>query len=261
MDASPSNTTKRLTLLALPCVPLVQPGDDLAGLIRSALDASGETLQAGDVLVLAQKIVSKAQNRYIRLASVTPSDRAMELAEQVGKDPRLVELVLRESNSVLRYSRDVLIVEHKLGFVMANAGIDMSNVPQDGDGIVLLLPENPDAYCESLRQALASGIGGALGVIINDSHGRAWRNGTVGVAIGSAGIPALDDRRGDPDLFGRALMVTEVAHADEIAAAASLLMGQAAEGTPVVLVRGLHHAKRAGKASDLIRPRHKDLFR
>ncbi|MGB6106130.1 MAG: coenzyme F420-0:L-glutamate ligase [Pusillimonas sp.] len=262
MDDSLHSTSRRMTLTALAGVPLVKPGDDLVHLIRSALAASNETLRPGDVLVLAQKIVSKAQNRYVRLRDVTPSERALELATQTSKDPRLVELVLRESNRVLRYARDVLIVEHRLGFVMANAGIDMSNVEQhDGCETALLLPESPDESSQTLWRALSPDARGMLGIIINDSHGRAWRNGTVGVSIGSAGLSALQDRRGDPDLFGRALLVTEVAAADEIAAAASLLMGQADEGSPLVLVRGLAHLGSPGKAADLIRPSTKDLFR
>src|SRR5690606_27194437 len=175
MDATLYSTSRRLTLTALAGVPLVKPGDDLVDLIRSALAVSSEALRPGDVLVLAQKIVSKSEDRYVRLADVSPSTRAMELAAQTAKDPRLVELVLRESNRVLRHSRDVLIVEYKLGFVMANAGIDMSNVEQHGkDGTALLLPENPDECCEKLWQALSPETNGMLGIIINDSHGRAW---------------------------------------------------------------------------------------
>lgn len=252
---------RSLSLFALSGLPMVQPGDDLALLISQALHRDGLTLRDGDVLVLAQKIVSKAEGRLIELATVQPSARAFDLAQEVGKDPRLVELVVRESTAVLRHQREVLIVEQRLGFVMANAGIDMSNVRQDGGEAALLLPEDPDASCAALRVALRTRCGADIGVVINDSHGRAWRNGTVGVAIGAAGMPALLDLRGTPDLFGRRLLITEVGLADEVASAASLLMGQAAEGSPAVLVRGLALARREGQARELIRPRQIDMFR
>ncbi len=245
-----------LSLHALPRMPLVQPGDDLASLIADALGRAGLALRDGDVLVVAQKVVSKAEGRLVRLSDVQPSERALTLTETVGKDARLIELVLRESTTVLRARRDVIIVEHRLGFVMANAGIDQSNVDGD-DGSALLLPLDPDASCARLRLRMPADVG----VVISDSHGRAWRQGTVGVAIGAAGLPALLDRRGEADLFGRTLRITEVGWADEIAAAASLLMGQGAEGCPVVLVRGLPRARRDGHAQELVRPKDKDLFR
>jgi coenzyme F420-0:L-glutamate ligase/coenzyme F420-1:gamma-L-glutamate ligase len=193
---------------------------------------------------------------------VTPSLRALELAKTVDKDPRVIELILRESTQVLRARRDVMVVEHRLGFVMANAGIDFSNVEGNAQETrVLLLPRDPDGQCRKLRAALRDRTAAEVGVIINDSHGRAWRNGTVGVAIGAAGVPALLDLRGTPDLFGRALRITQVGLADELAAAASLLMGQADEATPIVLVRGLARAAHDGAAAELIRPREIDLFR
>jgi coenzyme F420-0:L-glutamate ligase/coenzyme F420-1:gamma-L-glutamate ligase len=180
----------------------------------------------------------------------------------VEKDPRVIELILRESSEVLRVRRDVLVVVHRLGFVMANAGIDFSNVDaEQEDSRVLLLPADPDGECGRLRAALLERVGASIAVIINDSHGRAWRNGTVGVAIGVSGIPALLDLRGKPDLFGRALRITQVGLADELAAAASLLMGQADEGTPIVLVRGLSYAQQGSRAADLVRPKELDLFR
>jgi len=252
---------RSLSLFALSGLPLVQPGDDLAALLADALARDALALRDGDVLVLAQKIVSKSEGRRVPLAGVEPSERARELARQTGKDSRLVELVLRESNEVVRHRRDVLVVEHRLGFVMANAGIDMSNVAQGDEAAALLLPENPDASCAALRGALRERLGVDVGVVVNDSHGRAWRNGTVGVAIGVAGLPALLDLRGAPDLFGRKLLITEVGLADEIAAAASLLMGQAGEGTPAVLLRGLPAGRRDGQARELIRPRQLDMFR
>jgi coenzyme F420-0:L-glutamate ligase/coenzyme F420-1:gamma-L-glutamate ligase len=248
--------------IALAGVPLVEPGDDLAGVVLGALAASREELRDGDVLVIAQKIVSKAQGRLVRLDSVEPSPEARALALEVDKDPRLVELILRESTEVVRHRRDVLIVAHRLGLVMANAGIDMSNVQHEAaDDTALLLPEDPDAACAALRSALKAATGADVAVIINDSHGRAFRNGTVGVAIGASGLAALSDQRGRRDLFGRRLQITEVGIADEIAAAASLLMGQADEGRPIVLARGLPLARAEGNAAQLIRAKAMDLFR
>jgi len=253
--------SRDLHIHALSGLPLVQPGDNLATLLLEALQRDQLQLRDGDVLVLAQKIVSKSEGRLVPLDTVSPSPRALELAKATDKDPRLVELVLRESNEVVRHRHNVMIVEHQTGFVMANAGIDMSNVQQEDGDTVLLLPADPDGSCAKLRRALKDLIGVNVGVIINDSHGRAWRNGTVGVAIGAAGLPALQDLRGQPDLFGRRLLITEVGTADEIAAAASLLMGQAAEGSPAVLVRGLSFVRQEGCAAELVRPRHMDMFR
>ena len=249
-------------LIALSGVPLIRPGDDLAGLIVAGLGASVEKLCDGDVLVIAQKIVSKSEGRTVSLDSVEPSPRAQEIAREVNKDPRLVELILRESIEVIRQRRDVLIVAHRFGLIMANAGIDLSNVEHGaGDDTALLLPEDPDQTCALLRQKLKALTGVEVAVIINDSHGRAFRNGTVGVAIGVSGLPALIDRRGEPDLYGRRLQSTEVALADEIASAASLLMGQADEGRPIVIARGVPMHRRDGSATELIRPKHMDLFR
>jgi coenzyme F420-0:L-glutamate ligase / coenzyme F420-1:gamma-L-glutamate ligase len=217
-------------------------------------------LESGDVLVVAQKIVSKAEGRAVSLSSIQPSTRAVELGSRTNKDPRIVELMLRESREVLRAKPNVLIVEHRLGFVMASAGIDQSNVPGAEDR-VLLLPEDPEASARRLRTELREMAGVDCGVVVNDSFGRAWRNGVTGTAIGVAGIPALVDMRGQPDREGRALQVTQVAVADEIAAAASLVMGQAGEGVPAVLVRGFPYPQRDGSVGELIRPRAEDMFR
>jgi coenzyme F420-0:L-glutamate ligase/coenzyme F420-1:gamma-L-glutamate ligase len=252
---------RELRLVALPGIPLVQPGDDLAAMIVDAAGRCGERLRDGDVLVVAQKIVSKAEGRLVRLSSVRPSDRARALAAETGKDARLVELVLRESEEVVRVAREVIIVAHRLGFVMANAGIDQSNVESGGGDAVLLLPEDPDGSCARLRAALRGREGADVAVIVNDSHGRAWRNGSVGVALGAAGLPALIDLRGRRDLFDRTLRVTELGLADELASAASILMGQADEGRPVVLARGVPYERREGCARELVRPRELDLFR
>ena len=252
----------RLELIALPDFPLVQPGDDLAELIAATAGSSGTKLADDDIVVVAQKIVSKAENRIVDLATVTPSARAAEIAARCGKDPRLVEIILAESRRVVRCVPNVLIVEHRLGFVMANAGVDQSNVgPQDGAERALLLPAEPDRSAAGLRQALAARTGCRVGIVINDSFGRAWRCDTVGVAIGLAGLPALLDKRGEPDLFGRTLRVTVIGWIDEIAAAASLVMGQADEGRPVVIVRGLRWAAAQSSSAELIRAASEDLFR
>jgi coenzyme F420-0:L-glutamate ligase / coenzyme F420-1:gamma-L-glutamate ligase len=254
-----SGTPPDLVLAAPPGIPMIAAGDDLAAIIVAALRDAGFPLTAGDVLVLAQKIVSKAEGRGVDLATVTPSPRAVALAKETGKDARIVELILAESTEVLRHRPGVLIVAHKLGLVLANAGIDRSNV--DGGEQVLLLPRDPDRSCAELRRAIAAATGVEVGVMIIDSIGRAWRNGTIGTAIGIAGLPGLLDLRGTPDLYGRPLETTEVGLADELAAAASLVMGQAGEGRPVVLARGLGYGRRDGAARELVRPREKDLFR
>lgn len=248
-----------LQLFAVPGIPLVRRGDDLAALILDALQRSELALQPGDVLVVAQKVVSKSEGRYVELASVRPSAKAAELAELTGKDPALVEVILGESREVVRIRKGLIIVEHRLGYVLANAGVDASNVGEDGQ--VLLLPADPDTSCARLRTAIRGVTATDVGVVINDSWGRAWRLGTVGAALGVSGIPALADLRGVPDLFGRQLRTTEVAAADELAAAASLLMGQAGEGRPVVLARGFPYARREGRGADLIRAKDLDLFR
>jgi coenzyme F420-0:L-glutamate ligase/coenzyme F420-1:gamma-L-glutamate ligase len=252
----------RLDLLALPGIPLVRPGDDLSALIVAALQREEIVLADGDIVVVAQKIVSKAENRLVDLATIVPSARACALAAPVDKDPRLVELILRESHRVVRTRRHVLIVEHRLGFVVANAGIDLSNVgAADGIDRALLLPEDPDASAAHLRRRLNAQLGVAVGVVINDSFGRAFRRGTCGVALGAAGIAALSDKRGQPDLFGRPLAATMIGTGDEIAAAASLLMGQADEGRPVVILRGVSQSEEPSPAAKLMRPPEEDLFR
>ena len=253
-----------MVLTALQGIPLIRQGDDLADIIAAALSAAGISLEDDDILVLGQKIVSKAEGRMVNLARVVAGEPARRLAAQVDKDPRLVELMLQESNSVLRARPGTIIVEHKLGFVCANAGIDHSNVAGVGtqdEEYVLLLPENPDRSASLLRDRLGAASGKRIGVMIIDSHGRAWRIGTVGMCIGLSGLPAIVDQRGWKDLFGYTLRITIVGVADELAAAASLLMGQAAEGTPVVHVRGFPYPLREGSLRDLIRPRELDLFR
>jgi coenzyme F420-0:L-glutamate ligase / coenzyme F420-1:gamma-L-glutamate ligase len=251
-----------VTLRPIPGIPLVRPRDDLAELLILACERQAISPKEGDVLVLAQKVVSKAEARYIDLATVVPSARAQSLAAEVEKDPRLVEVILRESRRVVRRRPGILIVEHRLGFVMANAGVDRSNVdPEAGAEPVLLLPRDPDGSAATLLARLSAHFGKPLAVIISDSWGRAWRRGTVGVALGAAGLPAVMDLRGRPDLFGHELRVTETGFADEIASAASLLMGQAAEATPAVLVSGLSWSAASMPANALLRPPEEDLFR
>jgi coenzyme F420-0:L-glutamate ligase / coenzyme F420-1:gamma-L-glutamate ligase len=253
--------SRALTLLAPAGLPEIHAGDDLAALLLGAFAQEAIGLDDGDVVVLAQKIVSKAEGRSAALSDIRPGAEALRLAAICEKEPALIELVLRESTEVLRCTKGVIIVRHRLGFVLANAGIDRSNVPGAEDH-ALLLPENPDRSAEALRAKLSAASGKALAVLINDSFGRAWRLGTTGTCIGCAGLEPLKDLRGAPDRFGRSLQVTELAHADEIAASASLLMGQAGEGRPVVIVKGLQAVpgSRQAPASALIRPKAEDLF-
>jgi coenzyme F420-0:L-glutamate ligase/coenzyme F420-1:gamma-L-glutamate ligase len=251
--------SQSLVLKPLADVPAIRAGDDLAKIALAGLRRVNEQLQSGDVLIFAQKIVSKAEGRTIALTTVDASTQAHALAQETGLDSRLVELILSESIEVIRQRRDLLIVRHRLGFTLANAGIDASNV--DGDGHVLLLPQDPDASAARLRTALQAATGIDVAVLIIDSWGRPWRMGTVGCAIGLSGLPGLIDMRGWPDLSGRPLKRTEVGFADELAAAASLLMGQAAEGRPIVLARGVPYERREGTARELLRPENTDLFK
>ena len=258
--ADPAAATRpaRLALTGLAGVPPVAPGDDLAALAVDAARASGVSFEDGDALVVAQKIVSKSEGRLVSLDAVSPGPRARDLAAEVDKDPRLVELVLSESRSVLRARPGLLIVVHRSGAILANAGIDASNV---ADGAVLLWPEDADASAARLREAFRQRPGVDVAVVVNDSVGRPWRMGTVGLAIGVSGMPGLVDLRGRRDLYGRPLQVSEVALADELAAAASLAMGQADEGRPMVLARGVPYSRREGSAAELPRPAEQDLFR
>jgi coenzyme F420-0:L-glutamate ligase/coenzyme F420-1:gamma-L-glutamate ligase len=255
---------KSLTLTPLQNMPLIRQGDDLADIILSGLEAGNIGLEDSDILVVGQKIVSKAEGRMVNLVTVAPGNAAKQLAAQTQKDPRLVELILQESTAVLRTRPGTIIVEHKLGFICANAGIDHSNVAGSGNSsteFVLLLPEDPERSAKHIRAKLEKISGKRLGVMIIDSHGRAWRLGTVGTCIGLSGFPAVIDERGWKDLFDYTLRITFVGVADELAAAASLMMGQAAEGTPVVHARGFPYPLREGSLNELIRPKGQDLFR
>lgn len=251
----------RLSIFAIPGIPLVQPGDDLASFILDGLSAMGEALAAGDIVVVAQKIISKAEGRLVSLGSVVPTARAHELAGVTGKDPRVVELVLQESREVLRAKTNVLIVEQNLGLVIANAGIDRSNVEGGSEDMALLLPVDPDASARALRETLIERSGVDVAVVIADSVGRAWRYGTTGMAIGCAGLEPLWDQRGDTDMFGKVLEVTEVAVADQVASAANLAMGEARERTPAAVVRGLDTPRRERPATALVRAKKEDMFR
>jgi coenzyme F420-0:L-glutamate ligase/coenzyme F420-1:gamma-L-glutamate ligase len=251
----------RIELIGVPGIPLITSGDDLPQVIGEALERSALILQENDVLVVTSKIVSKAEGRWIDLSSVTPDEQALAVARQCSKDPRLVSVVLGESTGISRISHDVLIVEHRLGFVCANAGVDHSNTRGEGEWL-LLLPENPDASASGMRNRLVERFGVQIAVVISDSHGRPFRLGTVGVAVGSSGLPALWDLRGHPDLFGRRLQHTDVGFADELAAAAGLVSGQAAEGIPVVIIRGVSYpVDNQSTSADLNRPRKFDLYR
>ena len=250
-----------LSFCALPGVPEIAPGADLADVALASLALARLALSAGDILVFAQKIVSKAEGRFVDLRDVQPSTRALELAARCDKDPRLVELVLTESTEVVRVAPNVLLTRHRCGFVMANAGIDHSNVG-DADGeLVLLLPLDADASARGLRAALELRTGLAPGIVVSDSFGRPWRYGTVNVALGVAGLPALVDMRGGVDRDGRTLLVTQVAVADAIAAGAGLAMGEATEGVPIVHVRGYAATAPDSDGRALLRPVHEDLFR
>lgn len=249
-----------LSFTALAGLPTVRAGDDLGPLLASAITRAGLRLADGDVLAVTQKIVSKSEGQLRRLSEIAVSPRARALAESTGKDPRLVELILQESQQIVRTRGDLIITEHRLGLVLANSGIDRSNLDGDDD-TVLLLPVDPDASARSLRESLQKASGVDLGVLVTDSVGRAWRLGTIGLAIGTAGVAPFENLRGRQDRSGRALQVSEIAPADSLAAAAVLVMGEAAESTPAVLIRGFRGGGANVGAAAALRPRDEDLFR
>ncbi len=243
---------------------MVQGGDDLSALVLAALKDNAVALVDGDILCLAQKIVSKAEGQLVALSSITPSEAAIDLGAETDKDPRIVQLILDESSDLLRKREGVLIMRHKLGFVGAHAGIDQSNIAHGDDGEdehALLLPKDPDASAARLRKKLYAATGARVGVIITDSHNRPWRMGTVGAAIGCAGITVLDDHRGGQDLYGRELKVTLINRADALAAAATLVMGETTEKIPLALVRGCPAEDSDHTAQMINRPLEEDLFR
>lgn len=245
-------------------IPLINAGDHLGQIIIDSLDTANIEIQDNDILVITQKIVSKAEGRFIKLEDIMPSQKSKELAEICEKDPRLVELILSESNEIVRCAKDTLIVEHRLGFICANAGVDHSNVkgnPSPAETWYLMLPQNPDQSAQEIRTYFQKKKAVNIGVMIIDSHGRAWRQGIVGIMIGTAGVPALVDMRGKSDLFGFSLRITQIGAADELAAAASLMMGQADESIPVVHVRGFPYPLVDSSLPEVLRPKEKDLFR
>lgn len=242
-------------------IKLVEPGDDLAALLLDGLKNSDLALEDGDIVAVAQKIVSKAEGRQVDLATVVPSEEACRLASETEKDPRLVQLILDESTEVVRKKPGVLIMRHNLGLVGAHAGVDQSNINHDGGGCALLLPKDPDASAARIRRALVAATGRQVGVLVTDSANRPWRLGTVGIAIGAAGLTTLDDRRGGTDLYGRELKVTLVNRADSLASAATLTMGETTEGTPAALIRGFEKDDSTQSAADIPRPLEEDLFR
>ena len=253
-----------LILTPVTNIPDIKPGDHLSSLLIDCLRKQGISLNNNDILVVTQKIVSKAENRFINLSTITPTDEALEIAKTSNKNPQLIELILRESKKVIRVNRRTIITEHKLGFISANAGIDHSNVRGESgeqDDWYLLLPKDPDYSAKQMRLYINSTEDVNIGVMIIDSHGRAWRYGTVGTMIGTAGVPGLVDLRGKKDLYGYKLKITRVAAADELASAASLIMGQANENIPVVHVRGFPYPLRNACLNEVLRPEKKDLFR
>lgn len=264
----PHHPTGPVSVVPLTGIPLVRAGDDLVALLATALTANGITPVAGDVICLAQKIVSKAEGRLVALADVTPSPRAVELAAETLKDPRLVQLILDESTDVVRKKPGVLLVRHRLGIVGAHAGIDQSNIEHGGasgdpnsDDFALLLPVDPDASAARVRAGLEARFGVRLGVVITDSNNRPWRLGSIGSAIGCAGIRVLDDRRGETDLFGRELKVTLINRADSLATMATLVMGETTEMTPAAVIRGLPPDDVDEPATSAVRPLAEDMFR
>jgi len=253
-------TNRRLELIAVSGIPQVTTGDDLGNIIADSIAAANLKLIDGDVLVVAQKIVSKAEGRTVRLGDIKASDAAIQLAKITHKEPAIVQLILNESSAIVRHRPGVIIAKHKQGWILANAGIDRSNVTEREDE-VLLLPEQPDATANQLRDDLAARYASTIGVIIADSVGRPWRMGTTGMTLGSAGVEALANLRGQQDMFGRILEVSEHAVADSIASAAELLLGEANEATPVVIVRGLNEGYSAQNSTVLLRPSEEDMFR
>jgi coenzyme F420-0:L-glutamate ligase/coenzyme F420-1:gamma-L-glutamate ligase len=253
------NDYPSFTAFAIPGIPMIQAGDNLPGIILKACTDANIKLQKNDVLVISSKIVSKSEGQIVNLADVTPDAATLELAAFVDKDPRIVQIILQESRSISRKAQGVLVTQHRLGFVSANSGIDQSNVGIPNS--VLLLSKDPDESARQIRSAIRETLGIDVVIVISDTHGRPFRMGNVGVAIGLAGMLALEDKRGEHDLFGRELVATVQGYADMVASAAHLLCGEAAEGRPVIVLRGLDFPIGEGRASDLNRPPERDLYR
>ncbi|BDH79026.1 F420-0--gamma-glutamyl ligase [Methanothermobacter tenebrarum] len=249
-----------IKIIGLSTIPLIKEGDDLANIIIEASKREDKKIEDGDIIVIAETIVSKAEGNKINLKGIKPTPAAKRLAEQTGKDPRLVEAILRESKDIIKVGHDFIISETKHGFICANAGIDESNVEE---GMATPLPEDPDATAENIRSSLIDKLGKDIIVIIADTQGRPFREGAVGVAVGVSGMSPIWDRRGETDLYGKSLKTTKIAVADEIASAASMVMGQANEGIPIVIIKGYphNHLKAEGTSKDLLRPKELDVFR
>jgi coenzyme F420-0:L-glutamate ligase / coenzyme F420-1:gamma-L-glutamate ligase len=250
-----------IQIIPITGLPEIQPGDALPQMLAAHCAQNDAKLLPGDVLVVTQKIVSKAEDRFVDLASITASPEAIALANEVGKDADLVELVLRESSAVVRKGPGILITRHHLGHVMANAGIDASNIGAGNGDKLLLLPLDPDASAQRISDACEAALGFAPAVVISDSFGRPWRMGTVNVAIGVAGMPAMLDQRGQADRDGRIMQVTHIAVADAVAGAAGLAMGEGAEGIAACIIRGLTLPGAAQTSRAIVRPEAEDLFR
>ena len=249
-----------LQIIGIEGLPIIKVGDNLAELICNAAEKQGISIQDGDVIVVTHVVVSRAEGNVINLDDVKPSEFAKCIAAQYDKDPALVEVVLRESKSIVRMYSGILITETKHGFICANSGVDKSNVP--GERIVALLPKNPDDSASKIRNEIKRLTGCDVAVIVSDTHGRPLREGEINVAIGIAGIEPIKDRRGEKDLFGYTLRIKQTAIADELASAAELVIGQANEGVPAAIIRGYKYPKsEIAKATQLIRLKEKDLFR
>lgn len=253
-----------LTAAAFDNFPDVKPNADLSGLILDSANANGWYWKNGDILVIAQKIISKSENQFVNLDEIQPGDLAKKYAKITGKEPGLIELILNESSKVLRARKGLMIVQHRLGFICANAGIDHSNVKGEygkSEDWVLLLPKDPDNSAKVIREKIQNKTDKKLGVVIIDSHGRPWRRGVVGISIGASGVPVVIDRRGSRDRYGYELKATDIGALDELAATASILMGQADEGRPVVVIRGFPYPLQDSNFSEILRNESDDLFR
>ena len=257
-----TSTSPKIEIIAIPDLPMFRRGDDLPGILFDRARAAGIGFEEQDVVVVTQKIVSKVEGRAVRLSEVEPSPEAVELAAEVRKDPRFVEVVLRESRGVVATRPDLLVVENRQGIICANAGIDRSNIEQTGEGeTLMLLPADPDASARAIQSRLESLAGKKLAVLIIDTLGRPFREGVIGMAIGVAGMDPLMDMRGQTDLFGHVMERTIINRADEIAASASMLMGQTTARLPVVIVRGAAYWPGAGSSRSILREPWKDMFR
>ncbi len=245
-------------------IPLITEGDNIAELLFSAINNQGIEINSGDILAVTSKIISKAEGRMVNLTEVVPSEKAKHLGKKTKRDPRLMELVLSESRDIVRATEHAIIVEHNLGFICANAGIDHSNVQGsygNKEDWFLLLPKSPDISAENIKYYMKEKTEKEIGVIIIDSHGRPWRKGTVGIIIGTSQVPALINLRGKTDLFGYQLRISEISAADELAGAASLMMGQADEKIPAIHIKGFPYSFCNSSIKDILRPRNLDLFR